>query len=122
MKKQYSALLAAFLITACMGLGMLLFSGSALLNRHGAPVANSAAEATATAQASSAEQAQIQQLQDLVNQYQAREAQYQQELQTAGNNLQQANAQLQQYQMLLMALQNRGILSISPDGSISISR
>ena len=122
MKKHYTALLAAFIITACMGVGMLLIGGSALLNKHGVPVASSAAEATATAQARTAEEAQIQQLQGLVTQYQQRETQYKQELQAAGDNLQQANAQLQQYQMLLMALQNRGLLSIGPDGSISIAR
>jgi predicted Rossmann fold nucleotide-binding protein DprA/Smf involved in DNA uptake len=120
--KHYMAYLAAFLITACMGASMLLIGGSALFNRNGEPVENSASAAASTTQARSAEQAQVQQLQSLVNQYQARETQYQQELKTAADNLQQANAQLQQYQMLLMALQNRGLISINPDGSISVAR
>jgi uncharacterized protein YlxW (UPF0749 family) len=122
MKKHYTALLAAFIITMCVATSMFLVSGSALLNKHGSPVANTPAEATATAQVKSQEEAQIQQLQDLVTQYQNREKQYQQELQTAGQNLQEAQAQLQQYQMLVAALQNSGVISITPDGRVSIRR
>jgi uncharacterized protein YlxW (UPF0749 family) len=120
MKKQYTALFVAFAVTICMGAGMLLVSGSALLNKNGLPVANSPAQATATAVVASAEQAQIQQLQSLVNQYQTREAKYQTELSAAGQQLQQANSQLQQYQMLLSALQNRGVINIDASGRVSI--
>ncbi|HEY5901838.1 MAG TPA: hypothetical protein VIU39_04745 [Anaerolineales bacterium] len=115
MKKQYTAILAALLITLCVGGAMLLVSASALLNKHGVPVADSPAAATATAEVKTAEQAQIQQLQDLVSQYQQRETQYQQQLQAA-------QAQMQQVQRLLLALQNRGLISIGLDGSISINR
>ena len=120
MKKQYMALLAAFAITLCMGAGMLLVSGSALINKNGVPVADSPAAATATAQAKTAEQAQIQQLQSMVAEYQTREVKYQSELQSAGQDLQRANNQMQQYQLLLMALQNRGYINIEPNGQISI--
>jgi uncharacterized protein YpmS len=120
MKKQYSALLVAFAVTICMGAGMLLVSGSALLNKNGVPVADSPAAATATAQATTAEQAQIQQLQSLVAQYQTREVKYQSELQSAGQGLQQANDQLRQYQMLLAALQNRGYIAVDANGQIVI--
>ena len=122
MKKHYTALLAAFLMTLCVGGAMLAVSASALLNKNGVQVADSPAAATATAQAKTAEEAQIQQLQDLVSQYQAREAQYQSELQTASQNLQQANAQLQQFQMLLQALVNRGVISVGRDGSVLIQQ
>ena len=120
MKKQYSALLVAFAVTICMGAGMLLVSGSALLNKNGVPVADSPAAATATAQVATAEQAQIQQLQSLVTQYQTREVKYQSELQSAGQGLQQANDQLRQYQMLLAALQNRGVITIDSNGRVGI--
>ena len=120
MKKQYMALLAAFAITLCMGAGMLLVSGSALINKNGIPVADSPAAATATAQAKTAEQAQIQQLQSMVTEYQTREVKYQSELQSAGQDLQRANNQMQQYQLLLMALQNRGYINIEPNGQITI--
>lgn len=120
MKKQYTALLVAFVVTACMAAGMFLISGSALMNKDGLPVANSIAEATATAQAKSAEEAQIQQLQTLVAEYQTRETKYQSELQAAGQQLDQANSQIRQYQMVLMALQNRGLIMVDPSGRISI--
>jgi peptidoglycan hydrolase CwlO-like protein len=120
MKKHYTALLAAFAITICIGAGMLLISASALLNTNGVPVADSPAAATATAQVKTAEQAQIQQLQSLVTQYQTREVKYQSELQTAGQNLADIQNQIQQYQMLLMALQNRGYISIDQSGRVII--
>jgi uncharacterized membrane protein (DUF106 family) len=120
MKKQYTALLAAFVITICMGAGMLLVSGSALMNKNGIPVADSPVAATATAEARTAEQAQIQQLQNMVNEYQTREVKYQSELQSAGQDLQRANDQMRQYQMLLMALQNRGYIAIDQNGQIVI--
>ena len=121
MKKQYTALLAAFAITICIGAGMLLISVSALMNKNGVPVADSPAAATATAQVKSAEQAQIQQLQSLVTEYQTREVKYQSELQIAGQNLQQVNNQIRQYQMLLMALQSRGYITIDSNGQITDS-
>ncbi len=120
MKKQYTALLVAFAVTICVAAGMFLISGSALMNKNGLPVANSPFEATATAQVKSAEEAQIQQLQTLVEEYQTRETQYQSELQTAGQQLDQANTQIRQYQMVLMALQNRGLILVDANGRISI--
>jgi hypothetical protein len=120
MKKQYTALLAAFAITMCMAAGMLLVSGSALLNKNGIPVADSPAAATATAVVTTAEQAQIQQLQSMVTEYQTREVKYQNELQTAGQNLQQANDQMRQYQLLLAALQNRGYITVDSSGRVII--
>jgi hypothetical protein len=117
MKKQYTALLIAFAVTVCMAAGMLLVSGSALMNKNGIPVANSPAEATATAEIKSVEEAQIQQLQNLVTEYQTREVQYQNELQSAGQQLEQANGQ---YQMVLMALQNRGYIMIDSNGQITV--
>lgn len=120
MKKQYTALLAAFAITICMGAGMLLVSGSALINKNGIPVADSPAAATATAEAKTAEQAQIQQLQSMVAEYQTREVKYQSELSTAGQQLQQATDQLRQYQVLLTALQSRGIITIDASGRVSL--
>ncbi len=120
MKKQHTALLIAFFVTVCMATGMFLISGSALLNKNGLPVADSPAEATATAQVKSAEEAQIQQLQTLVAEYQTRETQYQSELQNAGRQLEQANAEIRQYEMILMALQNRGMIMIDSSGRITI--
>ena len=118
MKKHYTALLAAFLITLCIGAGMALVSGSAMLNQKGLPIADTPAEATATAEYISAEQAQIAQLQKLVAEYQTRELTYQNELADAGQQLEQAKVQIQQYEMILLALQSRGIISIDPNGRV----
>ena len=120
MKKHYSALLTAFAMTIFIGAGMFLVSVNAFLNKNGVPVANSLADATATAQVTTAQEAQIQQLQNQVAQYQSREAQYQSELNSAGQQLQQANDQLRQYQMLLLALQDRGYIQIEGNGQILI--
>jgi len=120
MKKHYTALLAAFAITMCIGAVMLLVSDNAFLNKNGSPVADSSAAATATAEIKSAEQAQIQQLQSLVTEYQTREAKYQNELKSAGQDLQQANNQIRQYQLVLMALQDRGYIDVNSNGQITI--
>ncbi|HLO29106.1 MAG TPA: hypothetical protein VK249_08230 [Anaerolineales bacterium] len=120
MKKHYTALLAAFAVTTFAGAGMFLVSANAFLNKNGIPVADSPAAATATAEIKSAEQAQIQQLQSLVTEYQAREVQYQNELKSAGQDLEQANNEIRQYQLILMALQNRGYITVDPDGRITI--
>ncbi len=118
MKKQTTALLAAFLMTICLGAGMLLVSGSAYLNKNGLPVADTPPEATATAVYTPAQDAQLHQLQDLVSQYQEREAQYQAELAKASQQLEQANAQVQQYEYVLSALESRGVIRITSDGRI----
>jgi uncharacterized protein YlxW (UPF0749 family) len=120
MKKQYTALLAAFAITICMAAGMLLISVSAFVNKNGIPVADSPAAATAIAEIKTAEQAQIQQLQTMVTEYQTREVKYQSELSSAGQDLQKANNQLRQYQMLLMALQSRGYITVDANGQVTI--
>lgn len=120
MNKKIPALLAAFLITICVGLGMLAVSGSAYFNKNGIPVVDSPISATATAAAVSAQEAQIQQLQDLVNQYQAREQQYQSQITDASQQINASKQQIQQYQQLLMALQSRGVISISADGRVMI--
>ena len=101
--KQKSALLSALIITAVIGLGMLLLSVNALFNKNTVPVSNS------PAQVSSVDPAQGSTL-----------AQYQTELAAAQQQLDQANNQIQQYQSLLLALQQRGVIMIGRDGNIYI--
>jgi peptidoglycan hydrolase CwlO-like protein len=120
MKKHFTALLAALGMTVVIGGGMFLVGANAFLNKNGVPVANSPAQAAATAQVTSAQEAQIQQLQNQVAEYQSREAQYQNELNSAGQQLQQAGDQIRQYQMVLLALQNRGYIQIDSSGRILI--
>ena len=105
--KQIAALSAAFLITACLGLGMLIMGANAVL----APNSRSAASAIQAVPAAANSQAdQVARLQSLVAQYQQREQQYQKQLNTAQQELAQASSQLQQYQQIFQVLQQRGVL------------
>ena len=67
-------------------------------------------------------QAQIKQLQNLIAQYQDREKQYQTELARVTQQMNDATAQADQLQQILVALQQRGVIQISADGRISIPR
>ena len=136
MRKQIPALLAAFLMTAVIALSMAVVGVNALYNPNSTAVSNapvssvapvSAAPVSAAAMSGYVDQAKITQLQDLVSQYQAREQQYQareqqyqQQIQTDQQQITQANTQIQQFQQLLVDLQDRGIISIDPSGTITI--
>src|SRR5512143_2641168 len=126
MSKRFAALVAAVLSTACVGVLILAVGGAALLNPNGTAAAESPAQAAAAA--GSGSQAQMQQLQSLVSQYQAREQQYQareqqlqQQIQADNQQLQQAQQQMEQVRRLIFALQERGLISITQDGQITIN-
>ena len=128
MKKYMVALLMALLITACVGTSIFTIGGAALFNRNGVTAANSPSQGAQASDASSSQQAQIDQLQSLVSQYQDREQEYQQREQQLKSQLDEANAQIRQNQQLtrqvqglLEALQNRGLISITSDGRIFIN-
>jgi peptidoglycan hydrolase CwlO-like protein len=127
MKKHGVALLAAFLISLVVGLGMFVIGGNAALNQNGVPVANSPASSNASNVGTGAQtqQAQIEQLQSLVAQYQSREQQYQQreqqyqnQLASVQGQLDQATATIQQYQQVLIYLQRIGIIQVDQSGRI----
>ena len=130
MKKQFIALLAAIIMTVCVGGSMLAIGGVALFNPNGTTAANLQAQAAAqVSDTSGSQQSQIQQLQGLVSQYQARDqqyqardSQYQQQLDQASSQIQQAQQQMQQIQALLNALQERGLITVTSDGRIYINR
>jgi hypothetical protein len=142
--KAFPALLFALAITAIIGIAMFIVGGNALLNQNTAPVLNappagasgssnaSDPPAASSAQGGSdpqlaADQQQIAQMQNLINQYQAREKTYQTELKQAAQKvsdanaqLAQANQQLQVFQQVMQALQERGIIRITQDGTIEL--
>jgi uncharacterized protein YlxW (UPF0749 family) len=132
MKKQLPALITAILVTGFIALVMVVTSVNALFNKNSTAVSNSptvSQNAAASNVASSMEQAQIKQLQDRINEYQKREQQYQQLLQTDQSQLQQAQAQLQQasaqmeqFKNFVLVLQQRGLITIQSDGSVTINR
>ena len=128
MRKKVVAILAAVLMTACMGASILAIGAAAAMNTTGTAPANSRAQLAAPAPAVS-QQAQVQQLQALISQYkdreaqyQAREQQFQQQLDQSNAQVQQAQSQMQSIQQLLLALQQRGLITVTSDGQIYINR
>ncbi len=121
--KQFSALIAAFFITGAIGFTMFSIGANALTNQNTIPVSNSPASASASVSSTQdATQAQLQQMQEIINQYQARDQQYQQQLNELIQQVNQGNAQVQAYQQLLLELQQRGVIIIQRDGTIRIPR
>lgn len=119
--KQFSALIAAFLITGAIGFAMFSVGSSALLNKNTVPTLNSpTAQASTTSSQTTTGQSQVQQMQNLIAQYQQRDQQYQTQLNQVETQLNQADNQIQQYQSLLKALQSQGVILIGPDGRILI--
>jgi multidrug efflux pump subunit AcrA (membrane-fusion protein) len=112
------ALLAAFGITSVIGIAILAIGANALFNRYSAP-AQSTSPAIVTAQATSDETLQ---LQDMVTQYDSQLSQANIAIQQYQTQLSQASNEIQQYQALLTALQQQGVISINSDGTISIPR
>jgi len=130
MKKPWMAVFIAFLVTACVGASIFAIGGAALVNKNGVPASNSPSQASNVAMVNSSQQNdQLSQLQNLISQYQDRERQYQQREQQLQDQLSQANAQLQQdqrtmqqVQLLLSALQQRGLIRLTNDGRIIITQ
>jgi flagellar basal body-associated protein FliL len=128
MNKSMIAILVALLMTACVGASIFMVGGAALLNKNTSPVLNSPAQAV-NVSASTQPTDQVTQYQKLVAQYQDREKQYQQREQQLQDQLAQANAQIQEDQQLVQqardvlgALQQRGVIQITSDGRILITR
>ena len=126
--KRKPALIAAFLTTFVIAIAMILVGANAIFNPNSVPVSTSptsvntndssgVVEVSASTGAS-----QVQQLQDLITQYQQREQQYQQREQQYQQQLNDATTQVQELQSLLQQLQQIGIIRIGPNGQISIPR
>ncbi len=103
--KKFQALIAAFVMTGLVAICMLAVGGAALQNPNSVPVSNAPGAPSGVA-ASADPSAQVTELQNEIAQYR--------------QQLDQANAQLQQYQDLLNALQQRGVIRIQSDGTVQI--
>jgi hypothetical protein len=127
-KKIMPAMVATLCMTAFIVFAGLAFGVNALFNTNVLPTqaAPGAVSQASTDQVSvdqvSADQASVQSLQSTIAQYQQREAQYQQELQQAADQINTLNSQNQQYQQLIMALQNAGVIRITQDGRVMLGR
>jgi hypothetical protein len=112
--KHISAILTAVIITTIIGLGILVVGVSALTNTNTVALQNSAnASSTGTNQtnisnntagSSASSSSDVQQLQQQVSDLQAQ--------------LNQAGQIIQQYQSLLLVLQQRGVIVIDQSGNI----
>ena len=111
MKKQFPALIAAFIVTGFIAMTMLVTSANALMNKNGTVVSNDPAAVYST---TNLDKAQVDQLQTRINEYQQREAQYQQ-------LLQQDQQQLQQFQQFLIAMQRAGLIQVRSDGTVLVT-
>ncbi|NJD60494.1 MAG: hypothetical protein C3F13_03365 [Anaerolineales bacterium] len=111
--KHFSAITTALIITAVLGLGIVVIGVSAFTNTNTVPLQNTPntgltsnrlSNNTSASQNLAANPAQVQQLQQEVNALQSQ--------------LQQASQAIQQYQNLLLVLQQRGVISIDENGNI----
>lgn len=112
--KHLSALLTALLITVAIGFGIFVIGVNALTNKNTVPLQstpnNGAAIASngSTSADPAASTTNVQQLQ--------------QEVTTLQSQLNQASQVIQQYQSLLQALQQRGVITIDQNGNIFLPR
>jgi TolA-binding protein len=116
--KRLEAMIAAVIVTGIIGACILLVGASALLNPNSVPASNSADEPAAVANLTAGDPqtlAQVNQLKDIVGQYQNREKQYQ-------SQIDQLNGQVKQLQGIMTELQRRGVIRILNDGTIQLGR
>jgi biotin-(acetyl-CoA carboxylase) ligase len=121
--KRLRGLIAATFITGIVALGMVGIGVNATTNPNSVAVSDSPTRAAQAAQAvtgaaSDQSTAEVNQLQNLIKQYQSREQQYQTEIKSLSQKLSDANATADQAQQILQALQERGIIQITRDGRI----
>jgi hypothetical protein len=119
MKRQIPALVATFLITGFMTLALSVVGVNAMYNKTTLDASTSQIALT-----SDVKQAEIVQLEALVNQYRQREVEYQQREQQYQQQIQQsqlqstnANTTLQQ---LIQTLQNSRLIQVNSNGQIMI--
>lgn len=114
-KKNVSAILVAFLMTALVGTGMFAFGLNAFFNKD----IQTASAATKPLEVN-LDGATPEQLQAIIGEYQARESQYLAQLTDAAGQLDQANAQVQNYQSLLNQLVQAGVIRIDRNGVVTV--
>jgi peptidoglycan hydrolase CwlO-like protein len=111
MKKHLSAVLTALVITAVIGFGIFTIGVNALTNKNTVPLQNTPSSAATTTNSNTAADppttsTNVQQLQ--------------QEVSTLQSQLNQESQVIQQYQSLIQALQQRGVIVIDRNGNIYI--
>ncbi len=113
MKKHLGALITALVITAVVGMGIFVIGVNALTNKNTVPMQNTPSSAVTsgsnnTAANPAASTTNVQQLQ--------------QEVSTLQSQLNQADQVIQQYQSVLQALQQSGVITVDQNGNIFLNR
>lgn len=113
MKKHLSAIITAIIITSVVGLGIFVIGVGAITNTNTVPLQNSpnaslSGASNNTTGTSANSSTQVQQLQN--------------EVTTLQSQLNQEGQIIQQYQSLLVVLQQRGIITIDRNGNIYLPR
>lgn len=107
--KHITALISALFITIVIGLGVLVIGANAMVNHNTVALQNSPGNgAVNISNGSTADSASIS----------SEIAQLQQQVSDTQAQLVQAEQEIQQYQSLLIALQQRGVIAIGQNGEI----
>lgn len=114
MKKSISAFVAAVLVTGLLAGVMFLIGRDAF--------GTSAAKAEAVAASTPVAVDTVAQYEQIIKQFQAREAQYQSQIAQATDQINTANQQIQQYQSLLQQLQSTGLITMGSDGNVTVNQ
>lgn len=114
--KKLPAIIAA-LVTSGLILATMLAVGVNAYTKNVQAASTSGSPATALPSSLPAD---VQQLQDLVAQYQAREQQYKDLLSQAENNMTQVQTDLQQYENLFVQLQQMGVIRVDSGGQVTV--
>jgi predicted Rossmann fold nucleotide-binding protein DprA/Smf involved in DNA uptake len=112
--KHVSAITTALIISVVVGLGIVVIGVSAFTNHNTVPLQNSPSSGLISNNNSNSNSTQN----TAVDPSQAQ--QLQQEVTALQSQLQQASQTIQQYQNLLLVLQQRGVIRIGDDGNIYI--
>ncbi len=115
------AFIAAIGMTALVALAILALGLNALFNHNTVPTVSKPTTAASDPPAATGSMT-VQQLQALVQQYQSRESQYQTQLNLAASQINTLSQQNQQYQQLISALQQAGVIRIGSDGSVYLNQ
>ena len=117
-KKHVPAFLVAFGMTSLVAVAMLTLGLNALFNKN---VSAAEAAAPVVTEIVIPDSATVEDLQAVITEYQAREAAYQTELTQAADQLNQVNAQVQQYESLITELQNLGVIQMDANGQVTVT-
>lgn len=112
--KHASAIITAIIITAVIGLGILVVGLSAFTNKNVVPLQTSPNNSTGSTSGSAANSA------GSAAYTSADVQQLEQQITNLQSQLSQAGQMVQQYQGLLLALQQRGVIQIDRNGNIYI--